>query len=88
MKSNFLSLNARDFIKAIVMVFISALLTGFYQLLQGGAAFNWVTLKPVVLSSVAAVVAYLLKNFFTNSDDKFLKNEPPQATTPPPTQGS
>ena len=75
MKSTFLSLNFRDFVKAIIMVFISAFLTGLYQMLQKDFAFDWVSLKPVLMSSIAAVVAYLLKNFFTNSKDQFLSKE-------------
>lgn len=77
MKSEFLKLNAKDLFKSIIMVFISALLTGFYQLLQQSSAWDWETFRPILMSAVAAVIAYLLKNFFTNSKDEFMSSEKP-----------
>jgi hypothetical protein len=67
MKSKFLTLSAIDFIKGLIVAIGTALLTGLYDLLQKGAAFDWPTLKPVVLASVAAGISYLLKNLLTNS---------------------
>lgn len=87
MKSKFLCLDAKDMIKAIILTFITALLTGIYQLLQAGTLLTWEALKPVVISSIAAVIGYLLKNVLTNSDDEFLKSEkitPVSANTPKP----
>jgi len=82
MKSRFLTLNARDFIKAIIMAFISGLLTGIYKLLQTGSILNWTCLKPVIISGVSAVIAYLIKNFFTNSKDEFMTKESAPPTDP------
>jgi hypothetical protein len=76
MKSKFLTLTARDFFKGLLIAAGTALLTGVYQLLQNGAAFDWPTLKPVVLATVAAIISYLLKNLFTNSQGQILTSEP------------
>lgn len=75
MKSRFMTLNARDFIKAIIMAFISGILTGIYKLLQSGTIFSWTSLKLIAISGVSAVIAYLIKNFFTNSKDEFMTKE-------------
>ena len=76
MKSSFLKLNWKDFIKGLILAFITALITGFYELLQEGAfAFDWVTLKPVLMVSIAAALSYLIKNLLTNSEDKLLTAE-------------
>lgn len=75
MKSDFLSLGWKDVLKGLVMAFLSAFITGVYQLLQVGALFNWVTLKPVVFVAIAAMLSYLIKNFFTNSQNQLLITE-------------
>lgn len=72
MKSNFLNLNIKDVAKSILMVVLTALVGGIYQLLEAGAVLDWVTIKPVLTASVLAGVSYLLKNFLTNSEDKIL----------------
>jgi len=74
-RSDFLSLNKKDVIKAIILTFITALLTGIYQLLQTGTLLTWESLKPVLISSIAATIGYLLRNVFTNSNDEFLRSE-------------
>jgi hypothetical protein len=74
-KSTFLSLNAKDFIKSLIMAFITALVTGIYQLFQSGSAFNWVTIKPVLFVAIGAMFSYLLKNYLTNSGDQLLTPE-------------
>lgn len=81
-RSIFLALNPNDFIKAINLTFIQAFLTGIYQLQQS----NTITkdsFEPVLMTSIAAVISYLLKNVFTNSNDKFLQREPVAAPLPP-----
>lgn len=76
MKSNFLKLNVKDIVKALILTFITALLTGIYQLLQTGTLLTWESLKPVVIAAIAAVLGYLIKNVLTNSNDEFLSTEP------------
>jgi hypothetical protein len=36
---------------------------------------TWNDLKPIVLAAISAGLAYILKNWLTNSDDQFLKKE-------------
>jgi hypothetical protein len=75
MRSTFLNLNARDFFKGLVMVLVTALVTGLYELLQNGSPFDWPNLKVVLIASVGAGVAYILKNFFTNSQGELFTFE-------------
>jgi len=79
MKSKLFNLNVKDVIKAIILTFITALLTGIYQILQTGTLLTWESLKPVVISSIAAALGYIIKNVLTNSKDQFLTNEPDTA---------
>jgi len=76
MKSNFLTLNTRDFIKGLIIVIICSFITGFYQLIANGGTINWITLKPVVIAAVGAGVSYLTKNLLTNSKGNFMEGEP------------
>lgn len=75
MKTKFGKLSAKDVIKGIIMAFLMALVTGCYQLIQTGGEFSWTTMKPVLMASIGAILAYLIKNYFTNSNDEFLKKE-------------
>jgi hypothetical protein len=75
MKSKFLTINAKDIVKAIILTFITAFLTGMYELLKTGTLLTGESLKPVLMTSIAAVIGYLLKNVFTNSNDEFLRSE-------------
>jgi hypothetical protein len=77
MKSTFLSLNWLDAAKGFVLAVLTALVTSVYQLIEAGTIqFTWVFWQPVVYSAIAGGLAYLIKNFLTNSNDKILKEEP------------
>ena len=69
-RSPFLKLAIPDFIKGLILAVITALVTGLYELINGGWAFtfDWVTFKPIVMTAVAALLSYLIKNLLTNSD--------------------
>lgn len=75
MKSKFLTLSTGDILKGLLVAIITALLTGFYELIQAGGDFAWMDLKPVVLATIGAGIAYLLKNLFSNSEGRFAKSE-------------
>ena len=76
MRSGFLKLNARDFAKGLLLAVITAVITGLYELLQSGTfAFDWLTLKPIVIAAVSAALAYLLKNLFTNTEGQILTKD-------------
>ncbi len=76
MNSNFLSLNWLDLLKGSLVAIIGAILTAVYQAIQSGAfSFTWVFWQPIVLAGVGAGLAYLIKNFFSNSSGLPLKAE-------------
>lgn len=72
----FLSLGTQDLIKGIVMAAIAAILTGLYTSIESGhLPSTMAELKPIAISAIGAAITYLMKNFFSNSDGKFLKPE-------------
>ena len=73
-KSMFMSLGKNDLVKGIVMAALGAFTGGIYTALQAGA----ITVAVVQASAVtgaSAGLAYLMKNFFTNSNGEMLKGE-------------
>jgi hypothetical protein len=75
MKSKFFKLNASDLLKGLLVAFITALLTGRYQVVQAGSDLTWVSFKPVLIASIGAGLSYLIKNLCTNSDGQFAVSE-------------
>ena len=75
MKSKFLNLDLKDLLKGAIVAVVTALLTGLYELITAGGDLTWLNLKPVLLTSLAALISYLLKNMFTNSDGEILSRE-------------
>ena len=77
-KSGFLSLSMKDVVKGFIMAVISALLTGIYTSIQAGMfppdTDGW---KSMGIVALGAGVAYIIKNWLTNSDDQFLKKDEP-----------
>jgi len=76
MKSKFLTLDWKDFSRGLLIAFLTAVLTGVINMLDAGAVFTWVTIKPVLIAGVSAALSYLLKCLATNSQDQLLKREP------------
>ena len=76
MKSKFLTLNLKDFLRGILIAFLAAVITGIINILDTGSIFTWETLRPVLISGVSAALSYLLKCLATNSQDQLLKREP------------
>ncbi len=75
MRSEFLRLNRRDFIKGLIVAVICTFLTGLYQLIANGGAVNWLTIKPVVIAAIGSAISYLTKNLLTNSKGDFMQSE-------------
>ena len=46
------------------------------NILDNGAVFTWITLKPVLIAGISAALSYLLKCLATNSQDQMFKREP------------
>ena len=76
MKSKFLTLDWKDFSRGLLIAFLTAVLTGIINILDTGAVFTWVTLKPVLIAGISAALSYLLKCLATNSQDQMFKREP------------
>jgi hypothetical protein len=76
MKSKFLTITVKDITRGILIAFITAILTGIIDMLDTGAVFNWLTLKPVIIAGVSAALSYLLKCLFSNSRDQLFTREP------------
>ncbi|NLD64760.1 MAG: hypothetical protein GX646_12795 [Bacteroidales bacterium] len=79
MKSKFLTLDWKDFSRGLLIAFLTAVLTGVINLLDTGAVFTWVNLKPVLIAGISAALSYLLKCLATNSQDQMFKREPVRA---------
>jgi hypothetical protein len=75
MRSGFLKLDTRDFIRGLIVAAICTFITGFYQLVASGGAVNWITLKPVLIAAIGSAISYLTTNLLTNSKGDFLKTD-------------
>ena len=70
MKSEFLKLDQRDWLKGLVMVVLSSILTIALEVLQKGSLdFDW---NKIAVVGLTAGVAYILKNLGTDQNDKML----------------
>jgi hypothetical protein len=76
MKSKFLTLDWKDFSRGLLIAFLTAVISGIIEMLDIGAIFTWVTIKPVLIAGVSAALSYLLKCLMTNSQDQMFKREP------------
>jgi len=73
MKSSFLTLNAQDFIKGLVVAVLSSVIAILYNTVQAGSlVFDWTLIATVALTSA---LGYIMKNLFTNSNDELMKKE-------------
>ncbi len=70
------SIGTRDALKGFIMAVIAMLITTLMSLINNNAfPSNWEEWKIILISSLGAGLAYLVKNYFTNSEDKLLKKE-------------
>ena len=75
-RSIYKSLNGADFLKGLLIAFLTALFTGLLQLFEAGPfVFDWPTFQPIVYAAVGAALSYIIKNYFTNSTGDLLKKE-------------
>lgn len=69
--SKFLSLNIWDLIKGLIMAVLAAVLVIIKSTVEGGSLdFNWASISQ---TAIVTAVAYLLKNFLTNTNGEMLK---------------
>lgn len=76
MKSKLFTLDWKDLSRGLLIAFLTAVLTGIINILDTGAVFTWMTLKPVLIAGISAALSYLLKCLATNSQDQMFKREP------------
>lgn len=65
--SSFLKLNVSDIIKGLIVAVLAAIITGVSASLEAGTLPSLDQLKTIGLTALAAGLAYLCKNFLTNS---------------------
>lgn len=70
------TINWQDLLKGLITTFLTAFLTSIYQWINGGSFPTVAQWKTAAIVGLAAGIGYLLKNFLTNSQDKFLTLEP------------
>ena len=73
--SDFLKLKSIDFWKGLIMAVLSSAFTALVSVIQTATDFKTFNWQMVVLSGVGGFVAYLTKNFFSNSNGEVLKKE-------------
>jgi len=71
MKSGFGKLNVQDFFRGLIIAVLTALVTFLYNTMElGELVFNW---KQIATTSLTAALAYIIKNYLSNSEGAFLK---------------
>jgi predicted exporter len=74
--SDLFKLNWADLGKAVLLAFITTFLGGVYAIIQTGAFPTLAELGAAAMAGLGAALAYLVKNFFTNSQNKLAAPEP------------
>jgi hypothetical protein len=82
MKSSLFSLNWADLGKSLLIIVGTPIVASIGAQINawaaGGDFLTWVMVVGYVKVGVAAGVAYIVKQFFTNSDNKLAAPEPPK----------
>lgn len=70
------SIGMRDAFKGFILSVLAVVLSTLYKSLDAGSfPATWQDWKVILLTGIGSGIAYLLKNFFTNSDDRVLRKE-------------
>jgi hypothetical protein len=75
MKSLFLSLNLNDLLKGMIVAAFTAIGMAIIPALEAGALPTMAMLGSAGIAGLAAGLAYLLKNFLSNSNNQPFKSE-------------
>jgi hypothetical protein len=76
MKSKFLSINWKDAAKGFIVAFLTVLLSFITVAIEDIDALTWSNLWITTKVGILSGASYVIKNFFTNSEEQFLKQEP------------
>ncbi|MFA9221022.1 MAG: hypothetical protein ACEQSL_07535 [Sediminibacterium sp.] len=75
-KAKLFALKASDFVKGFIMAVLTTILPLIYTTLsQGSIPSDKASWMQFAAFGLASGVAYIMKNFLTNSEDKFLIKE-------------
>lgn len=83
-KSKAGTLQAKDWIRGLVVSVATSVLMLAQEMFKADADWSQVDYSLLTRTSIAAGIAYILKNLCTNSDDKMLKKEPKKIGTDNP----
>jgi hypothetical protein len=73
--SNIFKLNIKDVIKSSIVFLSTSLVGGLIKLVEAGGTIGWIEIRLVLYTAIISSFGYLVKNLFTNSDDKLLVPE-------------
>ena len=73
--SPFLSINLLDIGKGALVAFLAGFMSVVYPVFQSGTLPTGANLSTGLTVALSAGLAYVAKNFFTNSQNKLLKGE-------------
>lgn len=70
------SVGIKDATKGLIVAVLTVLLSMLGSSISNGSfPATWEEWKVILLASLGAGLSYILKNWLTNSDDRFLKKE-------------
>jgi hypothetical protein len=75
MKSDFLKLNLKDYLRGLLVSALTAALIALQPIVERGTLPTLEELKEIGIVGVSAGIAYLVKNFLTNKNDEMLKDD-------------
>lgn len=74
-KTSLFSINWKDLVKGFILAFLTALVTAIGQSITAQSLPTWAQILVDLKLALGAGVAYLIKNFLTNSKGQFLAKE-------------
>lgn len=76
-KSKIFGINIRDIVYGLIIAVIGAILTALQDALSSvdGFILDWPTTKKMLLVGINSGLAYIIKNFVSNSKGEFAKKE-------------
>jgi hypothetical protein len=74
--SKFLSVNGRDLAKGLIVAVLATVLSSLVTIIEAGQLPTTEQWKTIGMMAGGAALTYFLKNFLTNSEDKFLSTDP------------
>jgi hypothetical protein len=76
MFSKFLEINGRDLIKGLIVAVLATVISSLATIIEAGQLPTTEQWKNIGMMAAGAGLTYFLKNFLTNSEDKFLSPDP------------